>query len=1372
MKKLINILLIVSILLSLCNVGAGAKSLIIRPYADYYSDQNTPEFSWTYTRGATYSLKVARNKAMTKGVVEITGLKKNLYNFSEPFEPGEYWWCFKTNSGSYSTPSRFYIAENSWDYSIPYDYENIKLNLPAKRPRLLFNEKNLEDIKKAMISEESYYDLREDVELEIAKGNPVRPALIYQGQISSEYSGKTFNALKGAMLYLMTGSERYKKYTLDMLEFFSETDENGKILWAPENIINPDSSGAIFNPTTDVFIVLAAYNLALCFDWLYNDMDAELRAKTVNLIESILKPPADNWTQDVAAQSKNIYMGFTGAHIYRLNQATIAALSIYEEAGEGSYAHQIVNRHLPVMINFTSPFTYQDGGNAQGNFYGVGAEIGTVHQILANLGIIDIGKKAASRNHAYRYIYNWNTGERAVFGDGYNDLTSSYHYGNDTQQIVARSENKVMAGVNKWLLEDSMEGYDFYNYNHIGSYLFNEQVRDIEAVSPYMLPTARYFKDIGWVSLNSDLSDEKRISLKFKSSPYGSYNHSHPDQNSFVINAFGEYMLTDADYYDAMHSTFDLAWNKKTYAHNAITFDNGVGQPYNDYRATGDVTGFLNNTSLDLITGDATAAYNVGTKRLEKAVRNIIWVKPDAFIIVDDLKSFSGTKSFEFWLNTRGVIDDVENGSATVTSNNVTMFTDCVYPSVTAETYIDTYNGPDGTVIDSSALTVSSVKRDADAHADSRIVYKTNPVEETKIINVLSFVEGTLKPVAVRTSEGNGYVKLTLTDRDTREQTLCYVNTGATGTISDADISFVGDAAVISPDGSKMLVNGTYLIYGGETIVESDVNVSAAICGGKVSLSNIGADANIRLKTGAVSRVHKTEDEREVELTEGVKAYGLCYENEGEYTTFEAFPGTYTLNLNDTLHEGYGKLSVSASEGGKIIGTDRRMKGMKAEFTVQPDEGYALASLTLNGEELELNSKNTFTTPKINGGEVIRAEFVPLSSAEPEIVTEEKVFSLATPEGMNTTVFGSLLGKGLEISDFGILYSSENKEFTLSDADGKKVRKLAASTENTSEGNKFGITVNDKTGAKGKAYARAYMKAGNNYYYGNIINLSKTYGSEIPLISELEIMNGKLSPEFSGKQTEYVVATESGILSSEDISFKLAPGASADVSVNEDGKSASVTVTSENGNSISYTFRTAEEGKADGVIYATENTRISHRASERDKDVYDETSSSALFSVYQYRLGKTNNYDLLLRFNLEEINPFAENINLQVTCSLKDTNLAGYKVAVHDVICGTDISLNNLTYSNSFGGSGDFKKGEKTGVLSYDEMDGYKLRTDITDYLKKKYAAGEKEVTLLLIADESSWPEDFSGDKLKILYLRPLAFGAASSRPLITWEGE
>ncbi|MGH8019091.1 MAG: heparinase II/III domain-containing protein [Opitutaceae bacterium] len=140
------------------------------------------------------------------------------------------------------------------------------------------------------------------------------------------------------------------------------------------------------------------------------------------------------------------------------------------------------------------------------------------------------------------------------------------------------------------------------------------------------MPRSRWYRDIDWVTMHSDLADPERVSFYFKSSPYGSHNHSHADQNSFVLNAYGEALAIDAGYYDAYGTPHDVTLTRQTLAHNAITHGGGFGQPIFDITARGDVTGFVTSATVDACTGDATAAYKGA---LDRAVRRVIYLRPD-----------------------------------------------------------------------------------------------------------------------------------------------------------------------------------------------------------------------------------------------------------------------------------------------------------------------------------------------------------------------------------------------------------------------------------------------------------------------------------------------------------------------------------------------------------------------------------------------------------------------------------------------------------------------------------------------------------------------------------------------------------------------
>jgi len=151
---------------------------------------------------------------------------------------------------------------------------------------------------------------------------------------------------------------------------------------------------------------------------------------------------------------------------------------------------------------------------------------------------------------------------------------------------------------------------------------------------PPNLPTAKYFPSIGWTAMHSNLDNQDRFSVYFKSSKYGSFNHSHADQNSFVIRSGGKRLAIDSGYYDWYGSPHWKNWYQQTRAHNAVTFDQGQGQKFNDKGAIGKIVHFEHHAGWDVAVGDASKAYD-GT--VKKAQRTLLYIKPNTLIVYDQM---------------------------------------------------------------------------------------------------------------------------------------------------------------------------------------------------------------------------------------------------------------------------------------------------------------------------------------------------------------------------------------------------------------------------------------------------------------------------------------------------------------------------------------------------------------------------------------------------------------------------------------------------------------------------------------------------------------------------------------------------------------
>jgi hypothetical protein len=153
--------------------------------------------------------------------------------------------------------------------------------------------------------------------------------------------------------------------------------------------------------------------------------------------------------------------------------------------------------------------------------------------------------------------------------------------------------------------------------------------------------------------MHSDIASASRVSLYFKSSPYGSFNHSHGDQNGLLLSVAGQPLLVKAGWYDWYGSPLWTDWYHTTRSQNAVTFDGGKGQNVAGYRETlqhnGKIIGFTAAPGYDFAEGDATPAY-AGALSL---ARRQVWHLRNAgdAILVRDRLASSLAHTYEFNLH-------------------------------------------------------------------------------------------------------------------------------------------------------------------------------------------------------------------------------------------------------------------------------------------------------------------------------------------------------------------------------------------------------------------------------------------------------------------------------------------------------------------------------------------------------------------------------------------------------------------------------------------------------------------------------------------------------------------------------------------------
>lgn len=302
-----------------------------------------------------------------------------------------------------------------------------------------------------------------------------------------------------------------------------------------------------------------------------------------------------------------------------------------------------------LFIEKYPPWGGAEGGWSQGVGYWQ-AYINWVLEFLDALKIaagLDLFNKPFFRNTGYFKFYAHPPQSKiGAFGDG-SDLhpnsTSAFvmsHFASAVQNSAFQWYASKVKGITETpvLPKDTFIGY--IRAPELGN-------QPVPAQLPEDLPQSRYFSDIGWVLMNHDLGNwEQNVHVKFKSSPYGSFNHGHAEQNSFILEAYGSPLAISSGYYPWYGSPHHKTWTWESRSKNTILV-NGHGQGVQNLDARGRILVTHFGHQFDYVAGDATQAYEGKVKRF---VRHLWFIKPNLIAIFDEVEA-KGTTTYDWLLH-------------------------------------------------------------------------------------------------------------------------------------------------------------------------------------------------------------------------------------------------------------------------------------------------------------------------------------------------------------------------------------------------------------------------------------------------------------------------------------------------------------------------------------------------------------------------------------------------------------------------------------------------------------------------------------------------------------------------------------------------
>ncbi|UKS28538.1 DUF4962 domain-containing protein [Paenibacillus sp. HWE-109] len=834
--------------------------------------QNPPDFGWPAIANADlFELQVATDGAFNNIAYQKNDININYYNFPSSFIAGQsYFWRvrFHKTAGwsNWSDVRQFRIDADPVPFPVP-PVSQLLDQVPSVHPRILTDSSKLSAFRarKDGDGKATYQKILSKINLSV----PLTPEPTVAGvDALTKSTTETSKMMDAAFVYLITGDASYGNFARSRLLNLATWNPNGVTSYSANDQAHRD----------------IAYKSAIVYDWINDLLSPKDKEDALSMILTRAQTIADDVLYDDYPITTSPY----DSHGWTANgYLGIIAISLLNDditvngTVASTKARQWFNAVVPEYINLLPPWGGEDGGWGQGVGYwnwSSGSNKEFMDVLYAATGF-NLYQKAFSRNESWYGLYMLPVGQKSgEFGDDINIIAPAYTASNMTRN-AQMFQNPVM----QWYAQTSP-----YNADNLFTYLYADG--SLTPRPPVEMPTAKYFNYVGLVAMHSSLYDPQRTSLYFRSSSYGSYVHSHADQNSFVINAFGEELAVDGGFHDTWGTPYWGQYTRQSFAKNAITYDGKKGQKDGALQASGQITGFATNKDFDAAVGDAKTAYNLEPAKsgLDQAQRSIIYVKPGAFVVVDNLKAREpGGSSFEYWLHadTNMTLDADQNG-ATIIQNKAALKVKLYYPNLTAS-ITDKYIDGNG-VEQFPASGFTGRKR---VHAE----FTTPKTSYATIVSTYVPYKTDSTPDNIVTEDHGTYRKLHWSDG-----TDVYVRNTESGVVDTGSIQFDGIAASVKGN-SILLVGGTKLVKNGVTMIDSTQTATVALSGDELSITGTKA-GQVSLQSSGVTTV-LDESYRSIpkggSVTEAVYARGVQWDTSGGLLTLNVEAGSHQLRLSN-----------------------------------------------------------------------------------------------------------------------------------------------------------------------------------------------------------------------------------------------------------------------------------------------------------------------------------------------------------------------------------------------------------------------------------------------------------------------------------------
>ncbi|MFP3903802.1 MAG: DUF4962 domain-containing protein, partial [Armatimonadota bacterium] len=585
---------------------------------------------WKPPEGAdSFELTIARDPEMSDPVIK-EAVSEPAYLPYEAFESGTYYWqwTFGEKEGEVFT---FEITADAVKLEVPPASEWLQ-RLSDDHPRLYLSPEDVGDLRASIDNEraDQWAELQSVADRLLAQDHvieepPYLPdrtkdyAAFFEVWQQVLWGGRKFTrgASLLALTYLASGDERYGRAACRRMDSISR--------WDPE--------GSSYLPHNDEAHMAVIWDGSKACDWCWDLFTDEERARVIEQFKR-----RGEITYEFMHDRGNYGVTQFGSHAGReVVFLAHLAMTFHEHIPE---AVEWLEWLRPVLCGIWPVWAEDDGAWAEGPSYGNAyVNIMTMFATALKRGCdVNLYRRPFWSGHArWRKWCEPPYAEWIGFGDHTEVWATSWEGTANLVDIIRH--------------EGSADGFGGYvrQLRQRAKNLSTPDTRDLPRFSPQLFTAApikkdetdlnedhiqEVFEDAGWAAVRTDFENaDNDIAMIFRSSPYGSYSHSHANHNDFIIHVGGRVMTMPAGYYNGYGSPHHANYVWHTKSHNCLTLSD-AGQIMRKYKARGVIESAFEDDTLTYMVGNADLAYAGAIK----CRRHVLFLKRHScFVLIDDV---------------------------------------------------------------------------------------------------------------------------------------------------------------------------------------------------------------------------------------------------------------------------------------------------------------------------------------------------------------------------------------------------------------------------------------------------------------------------------------------------------------------------------------------------------------------------------------------------------------------------------------------------------------------------------------------------------------------------------------------------------------